>query len=775
MCHRRQTAFWLVLFTVLILAASAATAFAAPVNDNFSAATPITNNSGTITGTNSAATIETNEVRPEGNTRSIWYKYTATSNDVISFDTVGSLDPAPNPDEPLPVEVHVYTGTSVSNLVELPESSLPGDLLPNGHVVFPVTNTYQYYIAITSPPVAPQGNTVLNWQTKGYNGHITGAVTATNGGTQLGGIQVDAYLVGGNGKSLRTVTTNGSGIYDLMGLGTGDYKVRFTDPAPTTYLTEWYDDRLTEGSANPVGVVNGATTSGKNAILDRAVSISGNVKGNGANLQDVVVQLWPYTGNVLDTGGAISAQTNALGNYTFSGLRPKTGVGNYYIVQFVEPGASGFTEQFYNLQSDILLAAKLQPVEGTVLSGINCTWPTPSTTPGTLNGTVSSSVGGTLNDVAVTVSGAGSATTAGGGAYSIAGIPPGTYSVKYSMPGFDDQWATVTITSGATTTQDVTLVQTPGTLAGTVSSSLGGTLNAVTVSVPGTPTVNTAGAGGYSIAGITPGTYDVTYSLAGYNSQTVSVTITSGATTTRNVTLVKTPGALTGTVSSSLGGTLDGVTVSVPGTPTVNTAGGGAYSIAGITPNTYSVTYSLAGYTPKTVDNVKITSGATTTQNVTLDPLPPDATPVSVWRFRYEGAVGNYLWTSDPGERDTIKANLVGTWTFEGQSYWFDSANPVNKDTMWRFKNKYMWSYFYTADPGERAAIQADPNSIWEYEGATTIKIARTTPTAYPVYRFRCLSSPTYLWTADAGEMAKIRDTLQSEYELEGVSYWLGR
>jgi len=179
-------------------------------------------------------------------------------------------------------------------------------------------------------------------------------------------------------------------------------------------------------------------------------------------------------------------------------------------------------------------------------------------------------------------------------------------------------------------------------------------------------------------------------------------------------------------------------------------------------------TYTLYFYSVDGAGNVESPPKSTTFQ-VT------DATPVSVWRFRYEGAVGNYLWTSDPGERDTIKANLVGTWTFEGQSYWFDSANPVNKDTMWRFKNKYMWSYFYTADPGERAAIQADPNSIWEYEGATTIKIARTTPTAYPVYRFRCLSSPTYLWTADAGEMAKIRDTLQSEYELEGVSYWLGR
>ena len=72
-------------------------------------------------------------------------------------------------------------------------------------------------------------------------------------------------------------------------------------------------------------------------------------------------------------------------------------------------------------------------------------------------------------------------------------------------------------------------------------------------------------------------------------------------------------------------------------------------------------------------------------------------------------------------------------------------------------------------------AIKNDPNSIWQYEGATSIKVARTTSTAYPVWRFRCLKNPTYLWTSDPSEMANIRDNLGADYQLEGIAYWLGK
>ena len=146
------------------------------------------------------------------------------------------------------------------------------------------------------------------------------------------------------------------------------------------------------------------------------------------------------------------------------------------------------------------------------------------------------------------------------------------------------------------------------------------------------------------------------------------------------------------------------------GTITLTAADSGGSGVA----HTYYRPESSGTWTEGTSYSVPTTPGSHTLYFYSVDGAgnvesPPksatfqvtDSVPVGVWRFRYTAAVGNYLWTSDPGERDNIKATLADTWEYEGQAYWFNSANPVNKDTMWRFKNKYMWSYFYSADPSE--------------------------------------------------------------------------
>jgi hypothetical protein len=159
---------------------------------------------------------------------------------------------------------------------------------------------------------------------------------------------------------------------------------------------------------------------------------------------------------------------------------------------------------------------------------------------------------------------------------------------------------------------------------------------------------------------------------------------------------------------------------------------------------------------------------------VTATPAAPTPVDMLVWRFRNTHMVGNYLWTPDLAEKASIEANLSADWALEGSSFTVNTANSVNNDTMWRFKNKNVWTYFYTADPVEMQAIKDNPNSEWSYEGPT-YKVSADTATAAPVWRFQCLKNPTYLWTADPGEMATIRDTLKADYKLEGVSYYIGQ
>jgi len=84
-------------------------AWAAPANDNFSAAQVLTGDYGTVTATTTQATTEPGEPSHAGvaPSHTVWYSFTATSDGPIEFDTFGSA---------IDTVVAVYTGTDVSTL-----------------------------------------------------------------------------------------------------------------------------------------------------------------------------------------------------------------------------------------------------------------------------------------------------------------------------------------------------------------------------------------------------------------------------------------------------------------------------------------------------------------------------------------------------------------------------------------------------------------------------------------------------------------------------------
>ncbi len=77
---------------------------------------------------------------------------------------------------------------------------------------------------------------------------------------------------------------------------------------------------------------------------------------------------------------------------------------------------------------------------------------------GTLQGTVADSTGEALANATVSVGAAGlRATSAGNGAYEVRGIPPGKYTVRVRLIGYQAGSASVTITAGDVTRQDFRL------------------------------------------------------------------------------------------------------------------------------------------------------------------------------------------------------------------------------------------------------------------------------------------------------------------------------
>jgi hypothetical protein len=172
---------------------------------------------------------------------------------------------------------------------------------------------------------------------------------------------------------------------------------------------------------------------------------------------------------------------------------------------------------------------------------------------GTITGTVTDEGGTALGDVTVTVGGGeflattATLTTSGPdaavGSYRVADIPtPGVYAVTFSKEGFVDETRDVAFREpGVRPDVSVQLRPDHGTITGTVRAAGGGPLVGVTVELTDgrtaegsdevesrtTMTASTP-AGGYSFAGVAPGSYTLTFRAPDFRTRIFLVRIAAG-------------------------------------------------------------------------------------------------------------------------------------------------------------------------------------------------------------------------------------------------------
>ena len=211
------------------------------------------------------------------------------------------------------------------------------------------------------------------------------------------------------------------------------------------------------------------------------------------------------------------------------------------------------------------------------------------------------------------------------GAFSVAGIPAGTYAMSVSLPGYTS-FVNVALTVAANQSVNVVLIPLSYTVSGTVraGSSGGALLPGVTVALAG-KTATTDGGGAYSVGGIPAGSYQMTVSLPGYASATSSVAVTANQTV--NAVVVPINYTVSGVVKAASGAVLPNATVSLGG-KTATTDAKGAFSFAGITVGTYTLSVALPGYT--TFANAALPVNSDQAVSVTLTPLPPTYTVTGV-------------------------------------------------------------------------------------------------------------------------------------------------
>lgn len=363
----------------------------------------------------------------------------------------------------------------------------------------------------------------------GDPGSITG--TVDTGQSPSPPVTVTVVSEQGNGQPIATVTTDSSGNYSVPGLpAPGIYDLSFSAPG---YQVGTDTEVISGGEAHiantvtmsaGTGVLAGVVTDGKNPL--GGVSITANANGQ------TVTSATPTSGGV--------------GQFSIPNLTtPAT-----YLLTFTDPGYGTDT-----------VAEHLGP--GQSLTNLSIVL---SGGAGQVSGQVETPTGTPLGGVTVTVDNISPPTsthtlTAGSvGSYLLSGLAtPGTYTVTFSLAGYQPQTLAVTLgSSGSASSENATLAPLSGTITGTVTaaatSGSSSTTTGTTASTPGKPlsgvtvtitdgsttrttTTTSSPDGGFTLSGLPSSSYSVTFTLAGYQPTTVLVHLEPGQTADASTTM----------------------------------------------------------------------------------------------------------------------------------------------------------------------------------------------------------------------------------------------
>ncbi|MDY6793935.1 MAG: carboxypeptidase regulatory-like domain-containing protein, partial [Actinomycetota bacterium] len=259
------------------------------------------------------------------------------------------------------------------------------------------------------------------------SGAISGTVTGELDPDGVMSVMVAVYSEGGQLET--SVWTGEDGGYVVQGLMPGWHKIHFyTDCTRNNYAGEWYDDHLYYADADTVEVYEDQETGGVDAYLVTG-SISGIVTSpeEPGGVENVDVFVYDSEGDFVS-----SAVTGTGGAYRVNNV----GTGDYYVYVYPwHPNAHDgrtYAYEWYLDQGALEEADPVPAIVGEETAGIDFELES-----GSISGTVTGlDEPGGLEDIDVYVHDShfnlvGTATSGGGGQYTVKGIRPGTYAVYF--------------------------------------------------------------------------------------------------------------------------------------------------------------------------------------------------------------------------------------------------------------------------------------------------------------------------------------------------------
>ena len=508
------------------------------------------------------------------------------------------------------------------------------------------------------------GNYISQWYNNKASRTVADAVSVTEpeiltlndallakGGTITGKIKSAATLAGilnsyvyvydaVTNEWVASASADASGAYSTTGLPSGNYKVF---AAANGYVSKPYSILANQTVGDTVTVTSPNATALADILLAKGGTISGQVRD--AATQAGAAGIRVDVEDAVTTAYVTSGYTDASGGYLLGGIP----AGNY-LVLFSGPGTGSYISQWYNNKA-------------TETAGNAVSVAAESTTHlddallqkgGALSGTVKDAT--TLSGVenlplyafdALSNALVASAVTDATGAYSLAGLPSGSYKVQvYGTGYYVSQWyiqatqgtalAVPVIAPNVTALND-TLLATGGTVQGMVKDA------ATLTGIPGTwveafdaltyayvASASTDSAGAYSFGGLPIGDYKVRFDAnPSYLPQWYNNKTTQGAAETVSVTALHTTAlsdALLARAAGVSGRVRDAVTqAAIPNVGVqlhnaldnyswyVNTDVSGFYSFGSLPAGNYTLqVYGSSGYVTQWYNNKPSQAAANT-------------------------------------------------------------------------------------------------------------------------------------------------------------------
>ena len=433
-------------------------------------------------------------------------------------------------------------------------------------------------------------------------GTVSGTVT-DNASEGLSGALVLLTNVA-DGTRTYTISTGTDGSFSRGNIETGVYSVTVSLQGYGTVSLE-QSITISSGLETSVGTVKLTPTTGK---IIGTVTYSDKSDHSG-----ITVTLKNTSGTAVD-----SIVTTESGAFEFTDVAP----GSYTVV----PSATGYggTDGSVTVKAGNTYEVNLEAL---------------SSVYGTVSGTVTDNASEGLSGVLVLLTNKTDGTktytisTGTDGTFSRGNIETGIYSVTVSLQGYGtvNLEQSITISSGLeTNVGTVKLTSTTAVVNGTVLLSGSSDSSGIAIVLRNDNNhynSSTATDGTFSIMGVAPGTYEVSYSKTNFTSYTGSLTVVAGETVTLgSQTLISNLGAITGKVvvegrSNYSGVTVTARSVSFPDAQfSSTTSEDGTYYIGNLETAIYTVSFGLDGFYVDSDSITSVTAGsASTISTVTLE------------------------------------------------------------------------------------------------------------------------------------------------------------